>query len=407
MIHTKHQTKYKNLHLYIGNPIGDDRSYEMQETTQLLETTLLQYFGDLLLTEEKHVYYIPRLPLFSTDGTKFINHIFLNMQEYCIDMYNILKEVDALDFYVIYDDSSEAFEPNSWYRWQPLAFWCMTHHIQPNNTWYMTAALPSDYTLNALHERLTRFKHRILCTNNWAFVVRTQIEHSQIVYKPGLKPYKILCYNNSNKAHRAIILGKCLLLKDKLSVAYSWREPLSDNYSKLHQYFPEELDAIYQIREPAYLDGFDNLTYLYMSQDEADLSMISLVNESSFFSDVELHGATEPSEFGQFLTEKTFKAINACHPFILVTKPHSLKELKRLGFKTFSEFWDESYDDVEDDIERLKCINALLEQLSTWSDSEWIKFSHRVKDIVIHNRDRLILFANEIYLNHKLIARRH
>ena len=52
-------------------------------------------------------------------------------------------------------------------------------------------------------------------------------------------------------------------------------------------------------------------------------------------------------EFGNYLSEKTWKPIAHLHPFIFVGRPGMLKFLHSLGFKTFSEYWDESYDTVE------------------------------------------------------------
>ena len=45
-----------------------------------------------------------------------------------------------------------------------------------------------------------------------------------------------------------------------------------------------------------------------------------------------------------FLSEKTYKPIYMCQPFIIFGNPNSLKKLKELGYKTFDKWWDESYD---------------------------------------------------------------
>jgi len=67
------------------------------------------------------------------------------------------------------------------------------------------------------------------------------------------------------------------------------------------------------------------------------------------------------------LTEKIFKPIVSQMPFILVGPAHNLKYLKEYGFKTFSCWFDESYDDIEDPIERMHAIGALLHDLSNRS----------------------------------------
>ena len=47
------------------------------------------------------------------------------------------------------------------------------------------------------------------------------------------------------------------------------------------------------------------------------------------------------------LTEKIFKPMMLEKPFVVNGTKGYLKELKRLGFKTFSDVIDESYDDAE------------------------------------------------------------
>ena len=49
-----------------------------------------------------------------------------------------------------------------------------------------------------------------------------------------------------------------------------------------------------------------------------------------------------------FLTEKTYRAIVNRHPFVLAGPVKSLEYLHSLGFKTFHEFIDESYDSIMD-----------------------------------------------------------
>ena len=44
------------------------------------------------------------------------------------------------------------------------------------------------------------------------------------------------------------------------------------------------------------------------------------------------------------ITEKTVKPISMLHPFMVLTSYNYLKRLHNLGFKTFGEFFDESYD---------------------------------------------------------------
>ena len=48
----------------------------------------------------------------------------------------------------------------------------------------------------------------------------------------------------------------------------------------------------------------------------------------------------------EFLSEKSFKPIAYQHPFLIVGQPGSLKKLHSLGFETYENLFDESYDDI-------------------------------------------------------------
>lgn len=86
---------------------------------------------------------------------------------------------------------------------------------------------------------------------------------------------------------------------------------------------------------------------------------------------------------GAMLTEKTYKPIAMKHPFILLSRPYSLRLLRERGYRTFSPFIDESYDEIEDDKLRLR---AIADEINRLSNSDLIEFTHNIKDIVEHNQ---------------------
>jgi hypothetical protein len=68
-----------------------------------------------------------------------------------------------------------------------------------------------------------------------------------------------------------------------------------------------------------------------------------------------------------------------------VSRPHSLSKLKELGYKTFSPYIDESYDEEINDYERLKMIVNEIERLSNLSEPQLVEFLTAVKEIVEYN----------------------
>lgn len=87
--------------------------------------------------------------------------------------------------------------------------------------------------------------------------------------------------------------------------------------------------------------------------------------------------------------EISFKGIATKRPYILFGTPHLLRHLKELGFRTFSEFWDESYDSIEDFELRVDAILDLLVKLSTKSTSELQQMLIAMEPILEHNFNHL------------------
>ena len=102
-------------------------------------------------------------------------------------------------------------------------------------------------------------------------------------------------------------------------------------------------------------------------------SLINIVTETYFFNNI-IH-----------ITEKTYKPIGFMQPFIMVAAPFSLKHIRDMGFKTFNDFWDESYDEELDHVERMNKILNVVKFISEWSESKKLEFSHQVAEILRHN----------------------
>lgn len=86
----------------------------------------------------------------------------------------------------------------------------------------------------------------------------------------------------------------------------------------------------------------------------------------------------DADEDSAFITEKTMKPIMYGHPFVLLGDTHSLKNLQLWGFKTFSELFDQMYDNETDFDKRL---DMVVNQIQ--------KYQHQdVEDKINYNFDR-------------------
>jgi len=86
-----------------------------------------------------------------------------------------------------------------------------------------------------------------------------------------------------------------------------------------------------------------------------------------------------------FLSEKMFKPIVFMQPFVAIARPGTVKLLKELGYKTFGDYIDESYDDVLDDKTRLKMAITSINTFISRTHEELNKLMIEMKPIFEHN----------------------
>jgi hypothetical protein len=207
-----------------------------------------------------------------------------------------------------------------------------------------------------------------------------------------IRPHKFLCCNRTmHKPHRsglAYLTVKYNLLTDGLFsfiqklpinslrtiIREVIEEPNEDYITKIVSIVPYELDT--QHLPESKKSGFgvsNNKKEWYIN------TYINIVTETFFGTDV-------------FLSEKVFRPISNYQPFILLGDYGSLKELKRLGFKTFEPFIDESYDMEQNPKKRFKKIEIELAKLKNKSIQEIHDWYYSIKDILVYNRNHLYYY---------------
>lgn len=64
-----------------------------------------------------------------------------------------------------------------------------------------------------------------------------------------------------------------------------------------------------------------------------------------------------------YLSEKSYKGITTKRPFVIVGAPNSLALLQSYGFKTFNDWWDESYDSEQNHSLRILSIYNIIKDM--------------------------------------------
>jgi hypothetical protein len=199
---------------------------------------------------------------------------------------------------------------------------------------------------------------------------------------------RFLCFNNMTKPWRT---STALLLSEHAADATLVSHgPLA----------PNEVAGLFDWMRPWFQDATDLAARLERFAARTPLTLdvetgsIAAREETTFKFDVSLYDRTamsivtesEMSSTGQLrLTEKTFKPLAMGHPILLCGNKWSLRRLRELGFRTFSPFVDESYDDIDDGPSRIHQVHAEMLRLAALSDKDFAEGIASLRDTAVHN----------------------
>jgi len=208
------------------------------------------------------------------------------------------------------------------------------------------------------------------------------------------KTHRFICLNATSSPQRLLIISKILDgeldKKSMISMVNKCNDSVDKMLSELKE-FSKSIDEKSISRTISKLpitfdmssDDFQNPIYftnsMLVNKDyilNLKKSYFSLVTEAEmlpFFKD-------NPCK----VTEKIYKAISF-HPFIIIGGCGILKYIRSLGFKTFPEMFDESYDDIEDNYERIDFIYKEVKKLCDMDDEELHKIYVSIIPKIRHN----------------------
>lgn len=167
-----------------------------------------------------------------------------------------------------------------------------------------------------------------------------------------------LCFNGAARKQRKALITKLfrndlekygyVSLLNKFDTNLYHNEWLNNDDMK---FFIENKDNILEDRYLDYDDYFDE-----SHNRDADVNLY----KKSF---VNIVTETLPAEPSFFITEKTIKPIANMQPFIVLGKPYTLSHLRNLGFYTFPELFNESYDNEQDNMKRFYMVFDEIKKL--------------------------------------------
>ena len=215
----------------------------------------------------------------------------------------------------------------------------------------------------------------------------------------SVREKKFTCLNGAFREHRLILVSELFrsglendgYISYIVNTGYNNQPPIEseiDNVDKdLLKYYMDiivpkiplttELEKGMELIEPYISTSYVHEMYTN--------SYFNIVTETSYN-----WNSTSIIDNNIYLTEKTYRPIFGMQPFIMVSNPGVLKHLKDMGFKTFPEFFDESYDEIENPTERMYIIINEIKRICSLSLEELHDRYYNILDKLEYNRNRLI-----------------
>lgn len=210
---------------------------------------------------------------------------------------------------------------------------------------------------------------------------------------------RFVSFNNKIRTHRLIFLSILNNLNqiDNNLISFDLLDEEHNIVSKVHGSIER-----YEIDDDSIMERWTTVNNIPNKVKSVDIESVKMArghgwDRKEIYLDSYINLTTETLFFEDchYMSEKIFKPIANLQPFINIGSPHTLTELKKLGFKTFSDFWDESYDTELNPIKRMEKIENLITYLSEISMDELHNLYYSILPICIYNQQKLFEYQDD------------
>ena len=212
---------------------------------------------------------------------------------------------------------------------------------------------------------------------------------------------KFVNFNRRWRLHRPALVALLEIkgLLDKGYVSLAKTQEYNDTWDVFFEHISWTLR-----HNPNFVDTFvrneeliNNIPELKLDQSDMTVNLAhkltdstDMYYENTYFSVVSETNFFKAIAEGIFVSEKIFRPILKKHPFILVSRPHTLSIMKNIGYKTFDCIINEDYDKEEDDCKRMLMIVDEIDRLCHLNDDQLRMFLNKAKIITEYNYKMLL-----------------
>jgi hypothetical protein len=162
------------------------------------------------------------------------------------------------------------------------------------------------------------------------------------------------------------------------------------DYSNYYAEYHPEIRKLFD-KLPLVLDKKENSRGLDPDKENYNTSYINLLLYFNSYIDIITQSWFIDNEYPDdientvYIDEKIWKSIVVRKPFLIIGQPNTLELLKKLGFKTFNNIFNEEYDKIIDGKKRMFAIKVELDELMNKSLIEIDKLYWNSTEKLLHN----------------------
>jgi hypothetical protein len=232
------------------------------------------------------------------------------------------------------------------------------------------------------------------------------MSRSKEIYSKLEKPYKFLFLNGRHRPHRKYLIKQWQqqgLLEQSLWTNLDNPQVSS---SGIQLFVPENVDLMLEPLDIKYLDPYYEVDYY---QHRVNLETTAKYVKHSLFNNTwgEIYLKAEPyidTYFSvvtetvfdypwSFRTEKIWKPVAMGHPFVVASNAGYYKDFRRLGFRTFNHLIDESFDNIDNNQDRIQRVAQVVQDLC---DQNLADFVAEARGVCKYNQQHLAELAPRI-----------
>ena len=259
-----------------------------------------------------------------------------------------------------------------------------------------------------MESQFTHFRYEAFMVKLLDYVSnREAMQRSPEIFAKQNKPYKFLFLNGRARPHRRYLIDSFRqsgLLDQSLWTSLDTTPTpnrdislMVDNINVLYrpgviQYLPEQYE-VGEYQHRIALPITDDEKFVKSQLFNASWGEIYLTAEPYIDTYFSLVTETVFSYPYSFRTEKMWKPIVMGHPWIAVANAGYYRDLHNLGFKSFGHLIDESFDQLENNQQRIERITQVVEDLCRQDLS---KFLEAAKDVCKYNQQQFIEIRNTV-----------